>query len=100
MLKYFVLIALSTSLFIKPAFANTHHFYKKGKVFSISNSKISVSGEEHQLGPNANVIIQKRNHGAYYQSSTKLTDVRVGDTVHIKLFGNIVDEIVIEGWKR
>ena len=113
---------------VASAALSSRHVYMNGQVDSLSQKTITVSGVTYNLhkpkesvppaergsargsrlfglhsddtAPVLKVIIQTMEKGAIFEKPGSLSDVHTGDWVTVKVSGNVVDEIILERWKR
>lgn len=78
----------------------TAHTYLNGKVDSISGNLITIAGTTFQIHSKCRVVIVSGRNGAYFEDPASLRDVSSGYWVTVRQTGNLVDEIMIERWRR
>lgn len=92
-----VVMAILCLLLCAAAWAYGHR-YDTGSLsqISISEKYIVMSDKAYRLRPNVKVILKVKQRGAYYEQAGRLSDLRVGDKVFLKVFGpNDVLEIEV-----
>lgn len=83
-------------------FAQTNHVYVNGKVISFSSNTIKIDTVRDVLYFSNNIKITKhikKKHSIYEEPAT-LKELKIGDSVTLKVAGNIVYELIIEVYKR
>jgi hypothetical protein len=98
-----IVLAIMLSFFLFSGMAvayNTGHVYRNGVVNSISSDTITVSRLNYKIDSKCRVVIQYKEGGMFHERRARLSDIETGDTVTIKMIGNILYEIIIEGWRR
>lgn len=74
------------------------HRYDTGRLseISLSSNYVVMSGKAYRLRPNVKVILKVKERGAYYEKAGRLSDLRVGEKVFLKVYGpNDVLEIEV-----
>lgn len=74
------------------------HRYDTGLLSEIrlSSNEVVVSGKVYRVRPDAKVILKEKEKGAYYEHVGRLSDLRQGEKVYLKVFGpNDVLEIEV-----
>ena len=61
---------------------------------------ITLDGSTYTVDPKCRVAIQYEEKGAYHEREGRLYDLRRGISVYARKVGNVINEILIEGWKR
>ena len=61
---------------------------------------ITLDGSTYTVDPKCRIAIQYFDKGAYHEREGRLYDLRRGLSVYARKVGNVVNEILIEGWKR
>jgi len=95
--------AIVVSLFLFTGMAAAFydgHIYINGIVNSVSSDNITISRHTYKIDPKCRVVVQYRERGSFHERPSRLSEVNTGDSVTAKNVGNILYEIMIEGWKR
>ena len=61
---------------------------------------ITLDGSTYTIDPKCRVAIQYFEKGAYHERAGRFYDLRRGISVYARKIGNVVNEILIEEWKR
>ncbi len=73
---------------------------ESGRETYVSFKALTVSGVAYKIEPNCRVAIQYKERDIFHEKPVNISDIRRGDSVYIKKIGDIVYEVLIEGWKR
>lgn len=77
-----------------------HPYFQTGTVESISGQQLQFGGATLFVIEKCKYVAVEKRNGAYYENPATKNDVRAGDSVMIRMNGNVVDQIHIERWKR
>ncbi|BBA70535.1 pilus assembly protein PilL [Geobacter sulfurreducens] len=80
--------------------ALTHHTYVNGTVLGISGDMIKIDDKIFTIAPKAKIVVQDKRNGAYFEERASRSYISVGNSVTVRAMGNLVNEIIIERWKR
>lgn len=84
------------------ALAQTNHFYINGKVinFTPNTVKIDTAKEVLYFSNNMRIVKHIKKGKSIYEEPATLKELRINDSVTVKVIGNIVHELIIEVYKR
>jgi hypothetical protein len=97
------ILAISLFLFLFSGLSlayDSGHVYINGKIDSIGSDTITISGIHYTIDKKCRVVIQYKEHGSFHEKPASLWDVNTGDSVTVKMIGNILYEIMIERWRK
>ncbi len=101
MKKFILVTSLFLFLFTGLALAyDSGHVYINGLVGSVSSDAITISGMRYKIDKKCKVVIQYKEHDSFHEKPASLWDVNTGDSVTVKMIGNILYEIMIERWRK
>ncbi len=80
----------------------SHHVYLNGKVINFSDTtiKIDTAKEVFYIVKTTKVLKHTKVGSSIYEKKAQLKELKIGDSVTLKISGNIVDEVIIEEYKR
>lgn len=104
-MKKQILIFLSISIFIFFAFSAypfTEHVYLNGIVINYSSNaiKIDSSKEFYFISDKVRVVKHIKKKNSIYEEPANLRELKVGQSVTLKVIGKTVHEIIIEEYKK
>ncbi len=84
------------------SFAQTNHVYVNGKVINFSSNSIKIDTVKEILYFSHNIKITKhiKKKHSIYEEPASLKELKINDSVTLKVSGNIVYELIIEVYKR
>lgn len=80
--------------------AVTSVYYYNGRVYSFDGKSITVGNRSYLLAKGCKYLLNYRRNKAFYEEKSSPGTVRIGDSVTVHINGNVVDEIMVEEWKR
>lgn len=99
--RVFIFLALiCTTFYCHSSFAEPPVYYYNGRVNSIDSVSIQVDSKDYLLAMKCVFIKQIKRNKAYFEDRVLARDLRTGDNVSMRINGNVVDQIIIEEWKR
>jgi hypothetical protein len=75
--------------------AQQHSWYN-GYVKEISRGTMTIEDKTYIVDSKAKVVLQTSKKGIISENPVKITEVKVGDKVSVKLIGDVIKEIIIE----
>lgn len=80
----------------------SHHVYLNGKVINFSDTtiKIDTAKEVFYIVKTTKVLKHIKVGSSIYEEKASLKELKTGYSVTLKIKNNIVDEIIIEEYKR
>lgn len=97
---WLTLCTVVTLLWASEAVSLTHHTYLNGTVMGISGDAIKIGDKVFAIAPRARIVVQDKRNGAYFEERASRSYISVGNSVTVRAMGNLVNEIIIERWKR
>lgn len=91
----FLLLAFS-------AYSFTEHVYLNGKVINYSSNtiKIDSSKEFYFISDKVRVVKHIKKKNSIYEEPANLRELKVGQSVTLKVIGKTILEIIIEEYKK
>lgn len=89
-------IILSLILLLSQNLEAQQHSWYNGYVKEISKGVMKVDDKNYTLDPKVKVVQHTSKKGILSETPVKLTEVKVGDRVSVKLIGDVIKEIIIE----
>lgn len=96
MRKIFIILLI---FLVIPTVVYAGHIYYNGKVTEISEKFLTVDGNVYWISSDCRVAIHREVRGAIYEEPAKLSDIKKGDWVTVRLEGKTITEILIERYK-
>lgn len=85
-----ILITLSAG------FSHAAHMYYIGTLTSYADNQMVLDGNNYHVAPNVKVILRVvGSNGAIHEQTGRLSDIRVGNNITIKVSNGLVTEVEI-----
>jgi Ni,Fe-hydrogenase III small subunit len=95
------IISFLTCLLSLPVLAASNHFFFTGVVSSVSSNSITVNDRQFMFAPKVEVVVQERAaQGNFQEKKSRMGSVSAGTPVIVRIEGAMVNQIIIEEWKR
>ncbi|MCS7232376.1 MAG: hypothetical protein RMJ67_09625 [Elusimicrobiota bacterium] len=105
--KIFMLLLIPVLIFtfiLMPeiSLSQSNHIYLNGKVISLSNNTIKIDSakEPFYIVKDVKVLKHVKKGSSIYEEKALLKELQPGNSVTLKVTGNIVNEIIIEEYKK
>lgn len=81
-------------------YGQSYHKYYTGVVQNVYSDGIVVDGQTYSYASDMKIKAHNQVDGAFDEVEGRLSEVRVGVSVVMKLEGTTIHEIIIERWKQ
>ncbi len=80
--------------------ADSAMYHFSGRVVAFEDQKITVDQRQFYVAPRCSFERHSKRNGAFFVDKASARNVYVGNNVTVRVNGTIVDQIMIEEWKR
>ncbi len=96
-----IVIATLLGLLALSAFAASNHYFFTGKVVEVSDRSITVANRVLPFAQKVAVVVHERSaSGNFEEKKSRISYVTPGTPVIVRVEGAMVNQIIIEEWKR